>query len=155
MKHPQVPIEIYVCDKRVQKPLYGSLLASGFDLQAILGVSDNLKLKPGETSLISTGLKFNIPPGYELQIRSRSGLALKHGIVVLNAPGTIDADYRGEVKVILKNTHPTDVFEITTGMKIAQAVLCPVVQAIFSVVRDEEDLGVTERGEGGFGSTGI
>jgi dUTP pyrophosphatase len=127
-------------------PQYQTKEAAGFDLHAI----EDVVIKPGERKLIGTGLAFEIEFGYEVQIRPRSGLAFKHGITVLNTPGTIDSDYRGEIKVLLIN-HGRESFEIKKGERIAQAVIAPVVQAEISEV---EELGDTERGAGGFGSTG-
>jgi dUTP pyrophosphatase len=129
-------------------PTYGSQLAAGADVRAY--IKEDLILEPGHTLLIPTGLSCAIPEGYEIQVRPRSGLALKHGITVLNSPGTIDADYRGEIKVILIN-HGKLPFVITAGMRIAQLVVAPVVKAVF--IR-EESLAMTARGEGGFGHTG-
>lgn len=129
-------------------PTYASELAAGADLKAC--ISEPLVLAPGASLLIPTGLRFAIPVGYEIQIRPRSGLALKNQITVLNTPGTIDADYRGEVGVILIN-HSQNPFTITPGMRIAQMVLAPVVRAIF---HREAALVSTSRGEGGFGHTG-
>lgn len=129
-------------------PTYGSELAAGADVRA--NIQSDVALQPGESQLVPTGLKFAIPEGYEIQVRPRSGLALKHQITVLNSPGTIDADYRGEVGVILIN-HGKKLFTITPGMRIAQIVLAPVVKACFV---QEEQLAVTSRGEGGFGHTG-
>lgn len=129
-------------------PCYASQLAAGADLKAAL--KDPLTLEPGATALVPTALRFEIPEGYEIQIRPRSGLALKHGVTVLNTPGTIDADYRGEVKVILIN-HSKVPFVIEPGMRIAQCVLAAVVIAEFI---PEEALATTSRGEGGFGHTG-
>ncbi len=129
-------------------PSYGSELAAGADVRAYL--QNELVLEPGESCLVPTGLKLAIPKGFEVQVRPRSGLALKHQITVLNTPGTIDADYRGEVGVILIN-HGKKIFVVTPGMRIAQLVLAPVCKAVF--VR-EEMLAVTSRGEGGFGHTG-
>jgi dUTP pyrophosphatase len=127
-------------------PAYQSEEAAGFDLHSI----EDVILKPGERKLIGTGLAFEIEKGYEIQIRPRSGLAFKHGITVLNTPGTIDSDYRGEIKVLLINLGEED-FEIKKGERIAQAVVAPVVQAKFEEV---EKLSDTKRGSGGFGSTG-
>ena len=127
-------------------PKYQSELAAGFDLHSI----EDYVLKKGERKLIKTGLAFEIEEGYEIQIRPRSGLAFKHGITVLNSPGTIDADYRGEIMVLLINLGEED-FEIKKGERIAQAVVAPVVQAKFEEV---EKLSETKRGVGGFGSTG-
>ncbi len=130
-------------------PRYQSPLASGFDVRAQL--DQTLTLKPGERALIPTGLSFAIPEGFEIQARPRSGLAIKNGISLVNTPGTIDADYRGEVKIILIN-HGQESFLIQDQDRIAQLVLTPVVQAEFDLV---ETLSETLRGTGGFGSTGI
>jgi dUTP pyrophosphatase len=129
-------------------PFYGSEEAAGADVKAC--IREEVVIQPGESALISTGLRFAIPEGYEIQVRPRSGLALKSQITVLNAPGTIDADYRGEVKVILIN-HGKSPFSVTPGMRIAQLILASVARAVF--VR-EENLATTLRGEGGFGHTG-
>lgn len=130
-------------------PVYASSEAAGADVRA--HIIEEILLEPGARRLVPTGLRFAIPEGYEIQVRSRSGLALKHGVVVLNSPGTIDSDYRGELGVILIN-HGKEPFKITPGMRIAQIVLAPVVRAVFTV---EEVLEATGRGEGGFGHTGI
>jgi len=130
-------------------PRYQSPLASGFDVRAQL--EQPLTLKPGERALIPTGLSFAIPEGFEIQARPRSGLAIKNGISLVNTPGTIDADYRGEVKIILIN-HGQETFMIQDQDRIAQLVLTPVVQAQFDVVNT---LSETLRGAGGFGSTGV
>ncbi len=127
-------------------PEYQTEHASGFDLVA----AEDKLLLAGQRDLVATGLKMEIPVGYEGQVRPRSGLAYKYGIMVPNSPGTIDADYRGEVKVILWNTGAED-FEIKKGERIAQFVLVPVVQAKFEVVMSVDE---TARGDGGFGSTG-
>jgi dUTP diphosphatase len=129
-------------------PIYSTAGSAGADVRA--HIHEPLIVQPGEHVLISTGLKFAIPEGYEIQIRPRSGLAAKHGISLVNSPGTIDSDYRGEVKVILIN-HGREPFEIEPGMRIAQFVLAPVVQAEFVI---HEDLVGSTRGDGGFGSTG-
>jgi dUTP pyrophosphatase len=129
-------------------PRYESALASGFDVKAQL--EHPLTLKPGERALIPTGLSFEIPSGFEIQARPRSGFAIKKGISLVNTPGTIDADYRGEVKIILIN-HGQEPVEIADQERIAQLVICPVFQADFEVVADLSD---TVRGAGGFGSTG-
>ena len=133
-----------------RQPRYASALASGADLMVCLEAP--LMMHPGKIVLVPTGISLEIPPGYEVQIRPRSGLAAKYGITVLNAPGTIDADYRGEVKVLLVHLGSAP-FTIEPGMRIAQMVLCPVVQAEFEEVLDE--LSTTERGSGGFGHTGL
>jgi len=127
-------------------PAYQTEEAAGFDLHSV----QNIVLKPAQRALVGTGLSMEIPKGYEIQIRPRSGLAYKHGISVLNSPGTIDSDYRGEIKVLLIN-HSNEDFEIKVGERIAQAVIQRVIQAVFEEV---EELGKTKRGEGGFGSTG-
>jgi len=129
-------------------PAYQSELAAGLDLCA--AVEAPVKLMPGQRALVPTGLAMALPAGYEAQVRPRSGLAAKHGITVLNTPGTIDADYRGEVKVILINLGETP-FEIVRGERIAQMVVAPVLQAD---IREVDVLSETDRGAGGFGSTG-
>lgn len=131
-------------------PAYQTDLAAGLDLVAAIPWDAPLALLPGSRTLVPTGLKIAVPAGYEAQVRPRSGLALKSGVTVLNSPGTIDADYRGEVGVILANLGGSP-FEIRRGERIAQLVIAPVVQAQLTVV---EALDETARGEGGFGSTG-
>ena len=121
--------------------------AAGFDIAA----AEDTTLAPGSVAAVATGFALAIPSGFEGQVRPRSGLALKHGVTVLNAPGTIDADYRGEVKVILIN-HGPEPFRITRGDRIAQLVIAPVTRALFEHVNA---LPQTERGSGGFGSTGV
>jgi len=127
-------------------PAYQSEEAAGFDLHSI----EDVVINPGERKLIGTGLAFEIEKGYEVQIRPRSGLAFKHGITVLNSPGTIDSDYRGEIKVLLINLG-NEKFEIKKGDRIAQAVIAPVIQA---EIIEVDSLSDTKRGAGGFGSTG-
>ncbi|MCK6609616.1 MAG: dUTP diphosphatase [Bacteroidia bacterium] len=129
-------------------PEYQTLHAAGMDLLANL--EEEVSLQPGERKLIGTGLKLALPEGYEAQIRPRSGLALKHGITVLNSPGTIDADYRGEIKVLLIN-HGQEPFSIKHGERIAQLIVAKYSQISWEIV---EKLPETERGEGGYGSTG-
>lgn len=129
-------------------PAYGTPESAGCDLLA--AIPQPLVLHPGKRALVPTGLKMMLPDGYEAQVRPRSGLALKHGVTVLNTPGTIDADYRGEVGVILINLGEED-FTITRGMRIAQMVVAPVIQTDW---REVSELNETTRGEGGFGSTG-
>lgn len=131
-------------------PAYESTDAAGMDLRAAVPADRKVILLPGRRALIPTGLVFEIPEGYEVQIRPRSGLALKHGITCLNTPGTIDSDYRGEVQVLLVNLGDED-FAVTRGMRIAQAVMAPVVQA---AIEERPLAGETTRGGGGFGSTG-
>ncbi|WP_298280999.1 dUTP diphosphatase [Acidocella sp.] len=132
----------------LELPNYATAGAAGADLLA--AISAPVEIPPGGRALIPTGFCMALPPGYELQVRPRSGLALKHGITLPNTPGTIDEDYRGEVGVIILNTGDTS-FAITRGMRIAQAVLAPVVRAAWAEV---DDLDETSRGAGGFGSTG-
>ena len=127
-------------------PAYATTGAAGMDVVS----AEDVTLAPGARHAVATGLALAIPPGYEIQVRPRSGLALKHGIGVPNTPGTVDSDYRGELKVILIN-HGTESFAIARGDRVAQLVLAPVVQAIWDEV---DDLDETERGAGGFGSTG-
>ena len=132
----------------VDLPVYSSELAAGADVKAHL--AGEVILQPGQSALIPTGLKFAIPEGFEIQVRPRSGLAFKHGVTVLNSPGTIDADYRGEICVILIN-HGKAPFVIEPKMRIAQLVLAPVVQAEFV---NKNILAESSRGEGRFGHTG-
>ena len=134
--------------KGLNLPQYATALSAGVDLEA--AVDTPLTLKPGERQLIATGLAIALPDGYEAQIRPRSGLAFKNGVTVLNSPGTIDADYRGEVKVILANLGQED-FTVERGMRVAQMVIAPYTQVGWNLV---ETLDETERGAGGFGSTG-
>jgi dUTP pyrophosphatase len=131
-------------------PAYQSEHAAGFDLLAAVPEDGTLILDPSDRVLVPTGLVFELPEGFEAQVRPRSGLALKHGVTVLNSPGTIDADYRGEVKVLLVNLGP-ERFLIQRGDRIAQAVIAPVTHA---EIKAAEALGDTGRGSGGFGSTG-
>mgnify|MGYP002623928984 CR=1 FL=1 len=132
-------------------PDYQTAGAAGCDLLAAIDADAPLSLAPGGRALVPTGLEMAIPQGFEGQVRPRSGLAAKHGVTVLNAPGTIDSDYRGEVKVILIN-HGETPFEIRRGDKIAQLVVAPVTQVGFA---ETASLKATARGTGGFGSTGM
>ena len=132
-------------------PAYASEGAAGVDLYAALAPGQKLVLEHGARDLIPTGLSIALPRGYEGQVRPRSGLAAAHGVTVLNAPGTIDSDYRGEIKAILINLG-AQAFEIVRGMRIAQLVIAPAPQATLVEV---DDLDATERGDGGFGSTGF
>ncbi|QAY79527.1 dUTP diphosphatase [Sphingosinicella sp. BN140058] len=143
-----IEIEIQRLQHGADLPLpgYASEGAAGMDVVA----AESLTLIPGARHAVATGFAVAIPPGYEIQVRPRSGLALKHGITCLNTPGTIDSDYRGEVKVILANLGDAP-FEIARGDRIAQLVPAPVLRASFAEV---EALGATARGAGGFGSTG-
>ena len=131
-------------------PAYQSAHAAGLDLLAAVPEEAPLILAPGQRALVPTGLSIALPPGHEAQIRPRSGLALKHGVTVLNSPGTVDADYRGEVSVLLIN-HGDAPFSIRRGERIAQMVIAPVVQV---ELVPAVSLSATERGSGGYGSTG-
>ena len=129
-------------------PEYKTRGSSGMDLMA--NINSDIYIKPGEKAIIPTGIAVSIPVGYEIQIRPRSGLAAKKNISILNTPGTIDADYRGEIKIILINFGKQE-FKINPNDRIAQMVLCPVIKAELEVVDELQD---TKRGRGGFGSTG-
>ena len=131
-------------------PAYQTIEAAGLDLMAAVPDNEPLTLAPGQYALVPTGLAIALPAGHEAQVRPRSGLAAKHGVTVLNSPGTIDADYRGEIKVILIN-HGATPFVIKRGERIAQMVIAPMVQAALVPVAT---LSATDRGAGGFGSTG-
>jgi len=133
-------------------PRYKTSGAAGMDLAACLDAP--LMIAPGGTARVPTGLQIALPPGHEGQVRPRSGLAARHGATVLNAPGTIDEDYRGEVQVLLVN-HGSEAFTIESGDRIAQLIVAPVTQVTIEAVDEEAALGGTERGEGGFGSTGV
>ena len=130
-------------------PTYATDQSAGMDLAA--AIADDIELAPGGRILIPTGFAAALPPGYEAQVRPRSGLALKHGITVLNSPGTVDADYRGEISVILANMGEAP-FTVTRGMRIAQLVVAPVARVSWDEVAD---LPESERGAGGYGSTGV
>ena len=147
---PPIPIKRLPHAEGLPLPAYETAHAAGMDLRAAVPDDDPLVLKPGSRFAAPTGLAMAIPVGFEGQVRPRSGLAAKQGVTCLNSPGTIDADYRGEVKVILINHGPED-FTIRRGDRIAQLVIAPVVQARWSEV---EALEPTARGAGGFGSTG-
>lgn len=139
-------------DNTLPLPAYQTKGAAGADICANFGpAGGKAVLAPGARALIPTGLRMAIPMGVEVQIRPRSGLALQHGIALVNAPGTIDSDYRGPVGVIVIN-HGQDTFEVTHAMRIAQMVVAPIVQAEFVSVDSLDD---TDRGAGGFGSTGV
>lgn len=151
MKRPKLGLKRLPHGAGLPLPAYQSADAAGFDLPAAIPDGAPLVLAPGARALVPTGFAFVLEPGFEAQVRPRSGLALKHGVTVLNSPGTIDADYRGEVQVILANLGKVS-FEITRGMRIAQCVIAPVTQAALGEI---EDLDETARGAGGFGSTGV
>lgn len=129
-------------------PAYASAQAAGMDLAA--AVTESLTIPPGGRALVPTGLALALPEGFEAQIRPRSGLALKHGVTVLNSPGTIDADYRGEIQVILANFGDQP-FRVERGLRIAQLVIAPVTRVVW---READRLSDSRRGAGGFGSTG-
>lgn len=131
-------------------PAYQTAHAAGLDLLAAVPEGDPLTMQPGQRALVPTGLMIAVPPGHEAQVRPRSGLAFKHGVTVLNSPGTIDADYRGEISVLLIN-HGDEPFTIRRGERIAQLVIAAVTQANLAAVAS---LPPTDRGSGGFGSTG-
>ena len=135
----------------LEMPTYETDLAAGVDLRAAIAKDTPVVLAPRERALVPIGLAMALPPGYEAQIRPRSGLAYKHGLSVVNAPGTIDADYRGELKVLLIN-HGRENFIINRGERIAQMIIAPVTQAHFVIV---DTLSKTKRGAGGYGSTGV
>ena len=139
--------------KRLSKdiilPKYETSGSSGLDLSA--NIKTPVKIEPGKTTIIPTGISVSIPKNFEIQIRPRSGLAAKNQITVLNTPGTIDADYRGEIKVILINLSK-ETFVVENGARIAQMVVCPVIKA---KVKEVDSLDNTSRGSGGFGSTGM
>ncbi len=136
--------------KGLDLPAYESQHAAGMDLRAAIGEGDDIVLAPGERAMVPTGLAIALPVGFEAQVRPRSGLAAKQGVTVLNSPGTVDADYRGEVKVILIN-HGAEPVTVTRGMRIAQMLFAPVTRGVFAMV---DALDETARGSGGFGSTG-
>ena len=148
--NPVVPITRLPHAEGLPLPAYETALAAGMDLRAAVPDDEPLTLRPGSRFPVPTGLAIALPPGFEGQVRPRSGLAFKHGVTCLNSPGTVDADYRGEVKVILIN-HGEEDFVIRRGERIAQLVIAPVVQAVWAEV---ESLDETARGAGGFGSTG-
>lgn len=130
-------------------PQYETALAAGLDVRA--NITESITLGPLERTLVPTGLFIELPEGYEMQVRPRSGLAAKHGLSLVNAPGTIDADYRGEIKVILVNLSNTP-YELKPGERVAQLVVSQFIRVEWEPV---EELGETERGTGGFGSTGV
>lgn len=147
---PTVPITRLPHGADIPLPAYETAQAAGMDLRAAVPENEPLTLRPGDRFAVPTGLAFALPVGFEAQVRPRSGLAFKNGVTCLNSPGTIDADYRGEVKVILIN-HGAEGFTIRRGDRIAQMVIAPVVQATWTEV---ESLDETARGTGGLGSTG-
>jgi dUTP pyrophosphatase len=146
MTNLQVKLLRLAHGKDLPLPAYATAGSAGLDLRA----AEAFTLKPGERALVPTGIAIALPQGFEAQVRPRSGLAVKHGVTVLNAPGTIDADYRGEIKVPVIN-HGVEDFIITRGDRIAQMVIAPITIATLAEV---DSLGETERGSGGFGSSG-
>lgn len=143
----KIPVPIHVLDEELI-PLYATPLASGCDARA--SIVEPLTISPGTSAIVPTGIKVALPDGYEIQVRPRSGFAAKNQVTVLNTPGTIDSDYRGEICIILMN-HGKDPFVITPKMRIAQLVIAPVIQMQFI---PHETLSETQRGEGKFGHTG-
>jgi len=150
MSNIEIHIQRLPHGKDLPLPTYQSALAAGLDLLAALADDAPLSLAPGARALIPTGIAIALPEGYEAQVRPRSGLAVRHGITVLNTPGTIDADYRGEIKVLLIN-HGAEPFVIARGMRIAQLIVAEVTRGFLQEVAV---LKKTDRGAGGFGSTG-
>ncbi len=143
-----IKILIKRLSQQISLPKYETIGSSGMDLSA--NIDNYIEIQPGKSAIIPTGLSISIPKNYEVQIRPRSGLAAKQQITVLNTPGTIDSDYRGEIKIILIN-HGDKKFKVEKGLRIAQMVVCPIIQAEIIEVNELED---TKRGQGGFGSTG-
>ncbi|MDP3855943.1 dUTP diphosphatase [Phenylobacterium sp.] len=147
---PTVPVKRLPHNSDLPLPAYETVDAAGMDLRAAVSEGEPIVLQPMARAAVPTGLAFAIPPGFEGQVRPRSGLALKSGVTCLNTPGTVDADYRGEVKVILINLGAED-FTIRRGDRIAQMIIAPVTQSVLAEVESLDD---TVRGAGGFGSTG-
>ncbi len=147
----RVAIEKLPHAEGIDIPFYSTVQSAGMDLRAAFPEDEPILLEPGEHKLVPTGLKIALPPGTEAQIRPRSGLAFKHGITVLNSPGTIDADYRGEIGILLIN-HGKQAFEIQRGERVAQMIVAKHESVEWEPV---EDLDATDRGAGGFGSTGV
>jgi len=144
----EIEVKIIRCRPQAHLPRYMTEQAAGMDLYAVL--DDDLVLSPGRRVMVPTGIAIALPSGYEAQIRPRSGLAVKHGISLVNSPGTIDADYRGEISVIMIN-HGESVFIISDGERIAQMIVAPVSRCNWNLVENLEN---SERGSGGFGHTG-
>lgn len=150
MTNPVIGVVRLDHGRDIDLPAYETHEAAGMDLRAAVPAGTPLTLAPGERALVPTGLALEIPAGFEAQVRPRSGLAFRHGVTCLNTPGTIDSDYRGEVKVLLVNLGH-DPFVVERGMRIAQMVVAPVTRA---TLEERTHLGGTARGAGGFGSTG-
>jgi dUTP pyrophosphatase len=147
---PKIGLYYTNTNETLPQPEYAYITDSGFDLRS----TEELIIKAGERALVGTGLSFDIPDGYEIQVRSKSGLALKQGLMVLNSPGTVDFGYTSEIKVILFNTSKEDV-TISLGQKIAQAVLCPVVSGKWVNLVKTDKIDDKDRNNNGFGSTGL
>ena len=145
----KINLQVLPHGKNLELPKYATVQSAGADLVA--AIDEEILLKPGERKLVPTGLALGLPANFEAQIRPRSGLALKNGVTVLNTPGTIDADYRGEIKVILVNLGAED-FVVKRGDRIAQMIIAPVTQGEWNLVHELDE---TVRGVGGFGSTGV
>jgi dUTP pyrophosphatase len=146
-----IPVKRLAHGRGLPLPRYETAGAAGLDLLAAVAEDGPILLAPGARALVPTALVIQLPPGYEAQVRPRSGLALRHGVTVLNAPGTIDADYRGEVQVLLVNCGQ-EPFAVTRGLRIAQMVVAPVTTATLVAVDDVDE---TARSKSGFGSTGL
>jgi dUTP pyrophosphatase len=146
----ELSIAVVMCNRSelVKVPAYETAGAAGMDLQA--DILEAINLHPGHRVLVPTGVKIAVPQMFEMQVRPRSGLALKHGLSIVNSPGTIDSDYRGEIGIVLIN-HGADIYRVEPGARIAQMVLSPVTRAVMNVT---EQLDTTVRGENGYGSTG-
>jgi dUTP pyrophosphatase len=149
----RIPVHVLPHGEGLALPAFATAHAAAMDLRAALPEGETIALAPGARRLIPTGLSVAIPPGFEGQVRPRSGLALKHGVTVLNAPGTIDADYRGEVQVLLVN-HGETPFELRRGERVAQLLIARCEAWDWSPKASLDDLGETDRGAGGYGSTG-
>jgi dUTP pyrophosphatase len=149
----RIPVHMLPHGHGLDLPVAATPHAAGMDLRAAIPEGEIWEIAPGQRRLVPTGLVMAIPPGFEGQVRPRSGLALRHGLTVLNAPGTIDADYRGEVQVLLIN-HGDSPFELCRGERIAQLLVAPVASWTWNPEPSIEALGDTARGEGGYGSTG-
>ncbi|MFN8011979.1 MAG: dUTP diphosphatase [Holophagaceae bacterium] len=149
----RVPVHVLPHAEGLELPAFATAHAAAMDLRAAIPVEEAWVLRPGERRLVPTGLVMAIPPGFEGQVRPRSGLALRHGVTVLNAPGTLDADYRGEVMVLLVN-HGAEPFDLHRGERVAQLLLARCEAWDWAPAADREHLGETARGAGGYGSTG-
>ncbi len=152
MNPPELHVERLPHGRDLPLPAYATEGSAGLDLLAAVEAGRPVVLHPGERALVPTGIRIALPPGWEGQVRPRSGLALRHGVTLLNSPGTVDSDYRGEIGVILVNLGSTT-FEIERGMRIAQLVIAPIVRVALRETR--LDPAATARAEGGFGSTGL